>query len=97
MKCEFSEKAREEFLQSVDYYELQQSGLGLSFTEQIFATIERILDFPEGWTSLDADFHRCLVKQFPFAIIYTLQNDVMLVVSVMNLYREPGYWKNRTT
>ncbi len=37
--------------------------------------IERILEFPEGWTPLDNTFHRCLVKQehrgcdlsFPFS------------------------------
>jgi hypothetical protein len=72
MRHEFAEAAREEFFDSVDYYELQQAGLGLAFSEQVQATIERILEFPDGWTPLDSTFHRCLVKQYPYALIYTV-------------------------
>jgi hypothetical protein len=96
MRHEFAQAARDEFLNSIDYYELQQPGLGFMFSEQVNAAIERILEFPEGWTPLDSTFHRCLIKQFPYALIYTVADQVVIVVAVMNLHRKPGYWRNRS-
>jgi len=96
MRHEFAQAARDEFLNSIDYYELQQPGLGFTFAEQVNDTIVRILEFPEGWTPLDNAFHRCLVKQFPYALIYTVADQVVIVVAVMNLHRKPGYWRNRS-
>jgi hypothetical protein len=95
MRFEFAPSAREEFIASIEYYELQESGLGLVFAEQVYATIERAIEFPSGWTPLDNTFHRCLVKQFPYAVIYTVLNGVLIITSVMNLHRKPDYWRNR--
>ena len=53
MRHAFAEGAREEFIDSIEYYELQQPGLGLAFSEQVQAAIERIIECPEGWTPLD--------------------------------------------
>lgn len=95
MRFEFALAAREEFIASIEYYELQQSGLGLAFAEQVYAATEQILEFPSGWTPLDNTFHRCLVKQFPYALIYTVSDQTLLITAVMNLHRKPGYWRNR--
>jgi plasmid stabilization system protein ParE len=95
MSYRFSQNAKEEFLQSIEYYELQETGLGATFSEQVFSTIERIVDFPQGWTPLDDTFHRCLVKQFPYALIYTELNGNLIIVSVMNLHRKPDYWRHQ--
>lgn len=95
MRVEFAKAAREEFLASIEYYEHQQPGLGLIFSEQVKTTLERIINFPSGWTPLDSTFHRCLVKQFPYALIYTVLDQVLIITAVMNLHRKPDYWKNR--
>ncbi len=95
MRYEFARAAREEFLGSIEYYELQQPGLGLAFSEQVQATIERIMEFPDGWTPLDNTFHRCLIKQFPYAVIYTVENQVLIIAAIMNLHRNPDYWRHR--
>jgi len=95
MRYEFAQAAREEFFSAIEYYELQQSGLGLSFSEQVRATLNRIIEFPDGWTPLDSTFHRCLVKQFPYALIYTVVDQVVIITAVMNLHRKPDYWRNQ--
>lgn len=95
MKVEFSQGAREELIAGIEYYELQQPGLGLAFSEQVYSTAERIIEFPAGWTPLDNTFHRCLVKQFPYALIYTVLDQTLLITAVMNLHRKPDYWRKR--
>ena len=95
MQHEFAQAAREEFIASIEYYESQQPGLGITFSDQVHEMIHRILDYPDGWTPLDSTFHRCLVNQFPYALIYTVENGALLIASVMNLHRKPAYWRNR--
>jgi toxin ParE1/3/4 len=44
-----------------------------------------------------AEHHRrCLTRRFPFGVIYTVGDDEIVVVAVMNLRREPNSWHNRT-
>ena len=96
MRVEFAKAARDEFFDSIDYYELQQLGLGFTFSEQVYDAMERILEYPDGWTPLDSTFHRCLVKQFPYALIYTVTDQVVIIAAVMNLHRKPDYWRGRS-
>jgi hypothetical protein len=39
---------------------------------------------------VDKTFHRCLVKQFPYALIYTVEDQVLIIIAVMNLHKRPG-------
>jgi hypothetical protein len=95
MNVRFSEGAKTEFLNSIEYYETQQTNLGKTFSDQVFSAIERINEYPEGWTPLDRTFNRCLVNQFPYALIYTIMDNQILITSVMNLHRKPDYWRNK--
>ncbi|MEH2159505.1 MAG: hypothetical protein V7K38_00285 [Nostoc sp.] len=40
-------------------------------------------------------FNRCLTRKFPYGILYTIQEDYILILAVMHCSREPGYWKER--
>jgi len=44
---------------------------------------------------VEEDVRRCLVQRFPFGIYFTFEPDHFLIVAVMHLSREPGYWKER--
>jgi len=47
VKWEFHPQAREELDQSADWYELQRSGLGLRFLDEVEEVIGKILKTPE--------------------------------------------------
>ncbi len=93
----FLPEARIEFLNAVDYYESCSEGLGLEFSNDINATIQRIISYPYAWSEFSKNTRRCLTKRFPFGVIYQfLENkNEILVIAVMQLNRKPGYWKNR--
>jgi len=57
--------------------------------------IDRVVESPQRWRVIDEDIRRCLTHIFPYAILYTIENDFILIVSVMHASREPGYWKER--
>ena len=50
MNYSFHEAAEKEFLAAVDFYEKSLPGLGLKFSEEIYATIERICQHPYAWS-----------------------------------------------
>jgi toxin ParE1/3/4 len=32
---------------------------------------------------------------FPYAVLFSIEEDYILIVAVMHCRREPGYWRNR--
>ncbi len=48
MKYFFHEAAEEEFFASIEFYESCQIGLGLRFSEEVYATIKRICAHPNS-------------------------------------------------
>ena len=91
----FHPEAREELDSAVEYYDGVRPGLGLDFLEEIYATIQRILDFPEAWTQLSPNTRSCLANRFPYGVIYQVQPDHVDVIAVARASRKPGYWKKR--
>ena len=95
MKVFFHPQAEAEFNEAIDYYEGIEPYLGYDFALEVHLAIQRAVEFPEAWPVLEGDIRRSLVKRFPYGILYSAEQDGIFVVAVMNLYREPGYWKQR--
>lgn len=96
MTYSFHPDAEIEFNISIDYYEECERNLGLEFANEVYKTIQRILKYPKAWQSLDNDIRRCLTNRFPFGIIYYQRNEEIIILAVMQLNREPNYWRGRS-
>jgi len=77
------------------YYEYQQKDLGHRFIESFTQTVELIKFYPNGWHPLSKKVKRCLIKDFPYGIIYQVREETIIVVAVANLHRKPNYWTDR--
>ena len=95
MKYVFHPEAEAEFLAAIDYYEGCEPGLGYDFSIEVHSTIENILSFPKAWPILEEDIRRCLTRRFPYGIVYSQDGDVIFILAVMHLHRDPDYWKDR--
>jgi plasmid stabilization system protein ParE len=95
MNFYFHPEAEEEFNNAVDYYEDISPGLGYDFALEVHSTIKRVVEFPKAWAVLEGDVRRSLVSRFPYGILYSEERDEIFILAVMNLHREPGYWKKR--
>jgi toxin ParE1/3/4 len=95
MRYEFHPDALEELKESAEYYARRQVGLDLRFIDCIEETIGRILDEPTRWRVMEDDVRRCLSHVFPHGILYTIEQDFVLILAIMHCSREPGYWKYR--
>jgi plasmid stabilization system protein ParE len=95
MRFEFHPEALEEYEQSARYYAGRQAGLELRFIDCVESAIRQACEAPTRWAIFETDVRRCLVRVFPFAVLYSIEPDYVLIVAVMHLSREPGYWRNR--
>jgi plasmid stabilization system protein ParE len=95
MRYAFHPEAEAEFLAAIDYYEDCGPGLGYDFAVEVHSTIENIIGFPKAWTILEDDIRRCQIRRFPYGIIYSQDGEVIFILAVMHLHRDPEYWKDR--
>lgn len=95
MKYDFLAPARAELQEAIDYYEDRRPGLGKELATEVRSTIDRILLNPIAWAKLSANVRRCRLRRFPYALIYQVKPDRVLVVAVMHLRRDPVYWRSR--
>ena len=95
MKFNFHPDARFELIESVDFYEEQQEELGLKFLEEIYSTIQRIIEFPSAFPIFSNNTRKCITNRFPFAIIYQIRKDKIFITAIMHLARKPGHLTKR--
>lgn len=77
------------------WYEAQQADLGKRFLSVVQDATTRIAINPLLFPEIDGEVRRCLTHAFPFGVLFPIRPDALVVVAVMHLHREPGYWLNR--
>ncbi|QPK65239.1 type II toxin-antitoxin system RelE/ParE family toxin [Methylomonas sp. LL1] len=95
MKVEFLEAAQAELDQAFEWYETQQTNLDRQFITEFEATIRRIIRYPLAYISIDQQLRRCLIKRFPYAILYGIDADTLGIVAIAHCHRKPDYWLKR--
>ncbi len=87
--------AEQEMLDAAYYYELQASGLGGDFLDKIDSAIDDISSNPEAWQVVRDNIHRRLVYRFPYALLYRIDLNEIVILAPMHLHRHPLYWIKR--
>ncbi len=95
MRYEFHPEAEQEFVESAAYYERNVTGLGERFGSEVQRAIERLLEYPELGSPIDATLRRLVLTRFPYFLIYSFTTDLLRVVAVAHARRRPGYWRSR--
>ncbi len=95
MKIDFLEAAQWELDDAFEWYETQQKNLGLQFIAEFNAAIKRISAYPDSYMLIDSTIRRCLIKRFPYCILYGINVDMIVIIAVAHLHRKPNYWQGR--
>lgn len=93
MKARFVSTAELELKEAMEFYESAREGLGAEFLAEVEATTNLIESFPLTWTSLSPQTRRCRTHRFPYGLFYQVRRDEILIVSVMDLRRDPKRWE----
>ncbi|MCB1189625.1 MAG: type II toxin-antitoxin system RelE/ParE family toxin [Leptospiraceae bacterium] len=84
-------------LEAADWYEQQRIGLGYDFYLNFEDAIELLKSHPYIFQEVYNNFRRTLMKNFPYAIFYSVDEieKEVEVVGVFNTHRDPEIWKKR--
>jgi plasmid stabilization system protein ParE len=95
MRVIFTRIARQELEDAVRYYELEYSGLGLRFKEEVRKASLRVAEYPQAWSIEWGDVRKCLLHKFPYKLMYSVEEDHILIIAVAHQHRKPDYWVGR--
>jgi len=77
------------------WYETKEPGLGFEFLKQLRSCYEKLLRNPYGYQELRSGIRRTLTKQFPYAVYFSIDDEVVLVLAVLHTARDPAEWQHR--
>ena len=95
MRYEFHPEALDEYEDAARYYAACQEGLELRFIACVESAFRQVSEAPTCCRVFEEDVRRCLVHVFPYAVLYSIESDYVLIIAVMHCGRKPGYWRHR--
>ena len=95
MVVKFHPDAEAEMLAAAAYYETQQPNLGRRFLVAVQDAANRLAATPGLYPVVDLDVRRCLVKTFPYGLLFRVRDEAFMIMAVMHLSRDPDYWRYR--
>lgn len=87
----------EELAKSIDHYGDISSELGRAFFESLDSTIAKLLAAPEIGVPVGPDLRSFNIRKFPFNVIYTIEEDELVIIAVAHHSRKPGYRLDRVS
>ncbi|MDA3799182.1 MAG: type II toxin-antitoxin system RelE/ParE family toxin [Kiritimatiellae bacterium] len=91
----FLAPAEQEMLDAAMYYELQAPGLVSDFLDKIETALQDIRENPERFMVIKSNTRRRLIHRFPYALLYRIEPNEIVIQATMHLSRRPNYWINR--
>ncbi len=80
---------------AANWYEFQQKGLGGGFLDEMLRAFKKIADNPFIYAVVYRETRRALIRRFPFAVYYRIEEDSIIVIAVMHGSRHPKRWQKR--
>lgn len=95
MKIRLISPANIELDEAIRFYDHQLPGLGFRFFQETRSAIERINFMPEAWPKIGPRTRRCIIKGFPYALLYIVETNEILITAMAHLHRDPEHYKQR--
>jgi toxin ParE1/3/4 len=77
------------------WYESERAGLGMEFLDQLSAAYDRIAEDPLRYQDLESGIRRVLLRRFPYAVCFAIESDLVVVLAVLHVSRDPVEWQRR--
>ena len=83
------EEARFEIVDAYNWYESKQKDLGERFVDELDEYFNRICLTPEIFPRKYNEMRMVVMKNFPFVIIFEIEEDNVVVYAVFNTFQDP--------
>lgn len=95
MRIRFLPEAESELLEAARWYREQAFGLDHEFMRCVDDALATVGRAPSLFPLVHRQLRRALVRRFPYAILFEILGDEILVYAVIHYRRNPQRWKNR--
>jgi toxin ParE1/3/4 len=91
------DEAEADLAEALRWYEARSAGLGESFVAAVDACLAEITRQPELHPQVHGRARRALLRRFPYAMFYLIQEESIDVVACFHMRRDPRRWQARLT
>jgi plasmid stabilization system protein ParE len=67
----------------------------LEFLDELRATYGRIVEGPLKYQHLRSGIRRALLRRFPYAVYFAVEEAAIVVLAVLHASRDPAEWQRR--
>lgn len=92
----FLDPATEELTEAVAFYNERVDGLGQQLISELERVLNRIEQQPQSGHLMNGRIRRKLLNRFPYVVLYSEEEQQIVVVAFMYKHRKPGYWVGRS-
>jgi len=93
---QFLPAAQDDYEEALAWYQARSPHAALGFQASVADGVQRVADQPDSYPSIDKRHRRCLLKRYPFSLIYRIETFGPLVVAVAHSRRSSRYWRGKT-
>ena len=95
MRYEWDEGALEDLEEATKFYFEEDPSVEFRFAECVDNAIEQVTRRPSSWPVIEGAVRRFVVEIFPYSLLYSIEEDFVLIIAVAHQSRHPEYWKDR--
>jgi plasmid stabilization system protein ParE len=91
----FLPDAEADLLEAQAWYDGRAFGLGSRFFDAVESTLMRMVGAPQQFPTVHGDIHRALVRRFPYALYFRIEQDGVYVLACTHTSRALERWRGR--
>lgn len=77
------------------WYQKQRTSLGHDFLDEVLSTFQSIVERPLTYPVMYRNTRRALLRRFPFAVYFRVEQRAIVVTAVLHGSRHPRRWQSR--
>ncbi len=92
----WTEYATNQLARSAEYLEQEREGSGEAFLQAVEASCQMISAFPDANPKVPGEpesTRKAILPRFGYWIVYDIQDDGVVILTIWNAIRRPGTWK----
>jgi len=86
---QFLPEVEADVLKGQAWYEEKSPGLGEEFLRVFYACSQELARYPMVHQKVHRDFRRCLLRRFPYAVYFRVEDDRVIVFGLFHCARDP--------
>jgi len=96
LKIEIHDSASQEFDEAIEWYDFQSPGLGKRFKKMVATQMKKVQRNPGWFLKEDECIYKAYVPKFPYKVLFTFDDEKIVIWAVAHMHRKPFYWQSRT-